>query len=83
MGITKSIGKGVGNVLKHTIGGVALQTLLKPEAPQAAKVDPAAELEKEEEIKRKARQMAVSDLNPTGTLGAGKAQTTRSKVLGV
>ena len=71
MGAVKSIFKSVG-------GALGLTT-----PKQEPMEDPSIALEAEEEKKRKAREKALADLNPTGTLGAGTPQTTRSKVLGV
>lgn len=86
MGVFKKI---VNNDLALGIltGGVGLATkgifrTLKGKKPAPVQ-DPAIALEAEQEEKRKKQQRAIEGLNPTGTLGAGTAQTTRSKVLGV
>lgn len=54
----------------------------KPKA-QPRQEDPAESLQVEETKKKKARQAALSSLNPTGTTGAGTPQTTSRKTTGV
>jgi len=76
---------GIGIALATLAGGFAASKMMKrPKVqPIAQSEDPSIALKAEEESKRKARKQALADLNPTGTLGAGTPQTTRSKVLGV
>lgn len=58
--------------------------LLKGGKKDSSQVESADELLEQETAKKRKQQLAATEaLNPTGTLGAGKAQTTRSKVLGV
>jgi hypothetical protein len=55
----------------------------EPKAPIEPKQNEADKLEMEAEESRKRKQLALEELNPTGTTGAGTPQTARKQLLGV
>lgn len=71
------------DLLKFTGIGLLGSFLKKDKKPASTEPSEAEKLETETKKKRQQRLAATESLNPTGTLGAGKASTTRSKVLGV